>query len=276
MSDGGTGCGLRVCFKHTPELWVGEDPTDTWAPQGNQRHGCDYYSDLSGEEKDREEVTDDDAGAEGGWMGNVCIWQKFWERTPVGAPMHVGRYRLKRPPCMWFEGQGIPNGCWVGDAHHDLPQLTEDLHSLMMTEEVNTRYMETYGDMDPRDIFGDNQDHMTALLEPTHWARRSWGDADAGTALWTICMGSLLDDRDVPTSLSHLFTSPMFEARVLHEVMEFTCPERLPLQAALKAIRERDLHYATMPDQTELDDVYFLCAFFLFLYHFVFVCPFLC
>jgi hypothetical protein len=69
------------------------------------------------------------------------------------------------------------------------------------------------------------------------------GDADAGTYLWVICMGSVYLPEKKPKSkttstLAHLFESPLFALSLLETIIGFVCPQRRPMTEALRTCRD--------------------------------------
>ena len=69
------------------------------------------------------------------------------------------------------------------------------------------------------------------------------GDANAGTALWVLCMGGADDMRAQPSTLQTQFPSSIMDATVLGGVIDFLCPERhdQPLTLALLKVRRHIL-----------------------------------
>jgi hypothetical protein len=75
---------------------------------------------------------------------------------------------------------------------------------------------------------------------PIHKESARAHDADAGTSLWLLCLGGNGPDpyRQKNSSLRAFFNNPLFDRNMLFKIMEFVCPNRVPLAKASTLFRK--------------------------------------
>jgi hypothetical protein len=252
-----------VCEGYTSWLADSDMSADEEGEMVNTVLGTSDSCDLWGGFRSMVASETKEGGREGGWMGMVWLddmafldtkrrtdtanrLSRFAEGpTNRRVPLDLGGWQgVTRYPSMWFEGDGIPKGFWIGDTG------------------VNSLPPE--------------------LLGRKGIARAC--DADAGTALWVLCMGSAADNRQKQSDLHPFFSSPLVEPRLLCSIVEFLCPNRAPLARAVAYCREHALA-AIHADRKSIDpwwqlrevekDVYLTYIYNMCVYVFV-SCLFFC
>ena len=201
----------------------------TWSctSAGAHTDNCDECSVCDGDVDDSdweewEGVCGDEHGVDtGDWMGVVCQ-PGMLPLDPTrydNTNLKLSRWAGRRPgtfagdggceyPMMWFRGDGIPKGFW----------------------------MTWYGCQTPETRA---QAQARLLGQPRPACDIRTPDADAGTELWVLCMGSAPDNRETKSTLQSLFHSPIMDRKLLNEVIAYICPNRVGLTKAVASNRNQ-------------------------------------